>query len=263
MFSLPRSVLLAVASLAAATEAATLATPAEGAFLKDPSSVTYTSTGARFSNTASIQLSAPNYSQVGWWYSYYGSRFVQRLNSPPPVNTWVTATFRDGPLISSRRYFTAFKWEVPSEIKSPAASTWYLGFPPGYCTNFASRAFHAGPGILASYVPWSGNAKDWIGNASAAGWQTSTSKTGAQIGAVVVWSGGSFGHVGVVVDMSRTSTPGEIEILVAEMNWGPVLDATNMITSNFGKVTTVKLKSSALDRSANYKFLGFVLPQRK
>lgn len=199
MSAIHRPIVLALATLVAyASEAATLASPADDTFLKNPSSVTYTSTGVRASTTASVSLTAPNYSQVGWWYSYYGSTFVQNLTSPPPVNTWVTATFVDGPQISTRRYWTAFKWTVPSAIASSAASSWYVSFPPGYCTNYASRAFHAGPSIKASYVPWSGNAKNWLLNASAAGWRTTTSKTGGQIGAVIVWGGGSFGHVGVV-----------------------------------------------------------------
>ena len=252
----------ALVTLACASEAASLASPVEGTFLKNPSSVTYTSTGVRVSTTASLSLTAPNYSQVGWWYSYLGSRFVQNLTTPLPVNTWVTATFVDGPQVSTRRYFTAFEWTVPSAIASSAASSRYVSFPPGYCTNYASRAFHSGPSIKASYVPWSGNAKEWLANASAAGWRTTTSKTGAQIGAVIVWSGGSFGHVGVVVDMNKTST-GEIEYTINEMNWGPMVDAANAITTNFGKVTQIKLKSSAPNRSDGYPFSGFVLPQRK
>lgn len=258
-----RVFVMAIAMLVATTpEAATLATPADGTFLKNPSSVTYTSSGVRASTIASVKLTAPNYSEVGWWYSYYGSSFVQNLNRPLPVNTWVTATFVDGPQVSTRRYWTAFKWTVPSAIASSAASSWYVTFPPGYCTNYASRAFHAGPSILASYVPWSGNAKDWLANASAAGWRTTTSKTSGQIGAAIVWSGGSFGHVGIVVDMNRTAT-GDIEYTINEMNWGSLIDASNAITENFRKVTPVKLRSSGLDRSAAYPFVGFVLPQRK
>ena len=246
-----------------ANAALTLHSPLEGIFLKNPTEITYQAKGLQFSTAASITLSAPNYAQTAWWYKYNGGLLRQVLTTPPPNNTWVTATLRDGPATSSRRYRTAFPWTIPSSIGVAAASSQYASFPKGYCTNFASRAFHAGPSINVSYIPWSGNAKDWIVNADRAGWRTTSSTTEGAIGAVAVWRGGGFGHVGVVVDMNRTAVAGEIEYTINEMNWGALIDPVNAITKNFGKVSSLKLKSSSMGRSAAYPFVGFVLPQRK
>ena len=246
-----------------AEAALTLYSPFEGSYLKNPSSITYQATGVQSATTASVTLSGTYYSQTAWWYKYNGSLLSRTLTSPPPNNSWVTATLMDGGYTTTKRYWTAFPWTISSSIATSAATSNYASFPKGYCTNFAARAFFSSPSINASYSPWSGDAKQWVTNAAASGWKTTATTTEGMIGAVIVWSSGSFGHVGVVVDMNRTAVAGEIEYTIKEMNWGTLVDSAKAITVNFGKVTEVKLKSSALARSAGFPFAGFVLPQRK
>lgn len=265
MQSRTRSAFALAATLLAfqAHAALTLYTPIEGAFLKSPSAITYQATGVQSATAASVTLTATYYSQTAWWYKYNGSLLAQTLTVPPPNNAWVTATLKDGSVTSSRRYWTAFPWSIPSSVGQTSATTAFGTFPKGYCTNFAARAFFSGPSITASYVPWSGNAKAWVANAGNSGWKTTTSTTDGMIGAVIVWSSSSFGHVGVVVDMNKTGVAGEIEYTIKEMNWGELLDPVNAITTNFGKVTEKKLKSSSLARSSTFPFSGFILPVRK
>lgn len=265
MFTI-RQVLVALAggaSLATAQAALVLYSPFEGAWLKNPNEITYQATGVQSSRAASLTLSSGLQTQTVWWYPYNGSLLRQPLTSPLPNNSTVTVTLRDGLTTSTRTYTTAFPWTIPASIGAAAASQQFASFPAGYCTNFASRAFHAN--LNASYLPWKGDAKNWITNARAAGWKTTTglNTTSGMIGAVMVWSSSSFGHVAVVVDMNRTGKPGEIEYTIQEMNWGAVVNAAQGITANFGKVTSTKLLSSSLHRSATMPFIGFILPVRQ
>jgi CHAP domain len=69
----------------------------------------------------------------------------------------------------------------------------FVGFG-GYCTD----------GVLViknNCIPWTGNAKNWLANAKAAGYDTGSV---AKKGAIVVFPGaainGDAGHVGVMVD---------------------------------------------------------------
>jgi len=146
-------------------------------------------------------------------------------------------------------------------------------FPSGYCTWYAASEFNSKapePGIN-----WNGNAGDWYFRAMDKGWLTSPFASAAEVGALIVWQDirienrmaySGFGHVGVVrsIDVARKT------ITVAEMNWGPRKPGTSAdqaITTNFGKVTTVTLSTSNLNRyGANpntvYYFYGFIFPRK-
>lgn len=68
-------------------------------------------------------------------------------------------------------------------------------FEMGWCTWAAAELFNAAapdPG-----VNWTGDAGTWLAKAKAAGWETTTSRNGAEVGAIVVWIG-NLGHVAVV-----------------------------------------------------------------
>lgn len=64
----------------------------------------------------------------------------------------------------------------------------------GYCTDGVLD-------IKNGCIPWTGNAKDWLKNAKAAGYETGST---AKKGAIVVFPGatvnGNTGHVGVMID---------------------------------------------------------------
>ena len=245
----------------AANAAMSLTSPVDGSYLKSPSAVTYGATGSRTSSliTPTITLSGPGFTQTSWWYS--GTTLTQNFTTTPPNNAWLTAKLNDGGFITTKTYRTAFPYYVPASIESGAATEWYYTFPPGYCTTFASRAFHSGPSIYASFIPWRGNARDWMTNAYNAGWKTTRTTTEAQIGAVIVWRGGTYGHVGVITDLDKTTTPGVLLYTIREMNWGAPTGVDG-VTTNFGKVTGVQLRSNALNRGS-YMFDGFVLPVRR
>lgn len=109
---------------------------------------------------------------------------------------------------------------------------------------------------------WRGNAGTWLENAKAQGWQTTVAPTGAEVGAIMVWTG-NLGHVGVVT----RGWNGGFEI--TEMNMG-ALDPVRgyPYTVNFGKWTTRQFTvSNGLDRyGANGEvtliFSGFILPRK-
>ena len=74
-------------------------------------------------------------------------------------------------------------------------------FPAGYCTSYIAQQ---------TYVPWSGNAKDWLVNAKEYGFETGYTP---QIGAIVVTSESYYGHVSLVEDIKGD------KITVSEQNY--------------------------------------------
>lgn len=131
----------------------------------------------------------------------------------------------------------------------------YNQFYPGYCTYYAAQKFdQAAPSPKCN---WNGDAAQWAGNAKASGWNVATSVTAAVPGAVVVWSGGGFGHVAYVESVSASG------INISEMNWGKIIDPVNGITTNFNKVTTAFLSYSSGLQRGSYSFVGYVLPTRQ
>lgn len=78
-------------------------------------------------------------------------------------------------------------------------------YPLGQCTWGAKEA-----------APWVGNnwgnANDWAATAASLGYEVGTTP---KVGAVIVWSDGYYGHVGVVTDVSET---GQIQIVESNYN---------------------------------------------
>jgi hypothetical protein len=142
---------------------------------------------------------------------------------------------------------------------------YYKGFYGGYCTEYAARCFDAvapKPG-----VDWSGNAGAWYGNAK--NWKKTTDPKGAVPGAIAVWSYGDFGHVASFTGYTKDSKGNITSANFSEENWGTIdknnpVYVKNAISVNFGKVTTAQLPISNMSRNNNaYKFVGFILPQKK
>ena len=131
----------------------------------------------------------------------------------------------------------------------------YGQFYPGYCTYYAAQKFdQTAPSPQCN---WNGNAAQWAGNARASGWNVTTSVTAAVRGAVVVWSGGGFGHVAYVESVTASG------VNISEMNWGRLVDPVNGITTNFNKVTTAYLSYASGLQRGGYSFAGYVLPTRQ
>ena len=129
-------------------------------------------------------------------------------------------------------------------------------FYAGYCTRYAAQKFdETAP---APQCNWNGNAYQWMANASAKAWNTSTNSRSAVRGAVVVWRGGGYGHVAYVENVTAQG------INISEMNWGPLspVGNTNGTTTNFNRVTTAFLPYDRLNRGS-YTFSGYVLPTLK
>jgi len=132
---------------------------------------------------------------------------------------------------------------------------YYKTFPGGYCTWYAAKAFDLvapSPG-----VNWSGDAQSWYSNASTQGWSVTTDPKGAQVGAIIVWKGLTYGHVAIVRQVSST------QIFIDEMNYsGSFVNKSKGITTNFGKVASATLDLSNLKRGS-LSFVGYILPSRR
>ena len=138
----------------------------------------------------------------------------------------------------------------------------------GYCTEYAARGFDLvapAPGL-----DWVGNAGSWYNNAK--NWRVTTKPIGAVPGAIGVWNDADgLGHVALFMGYDK-DTNGNMYAKFSEQNWGLIEDNNplfwkNVITKNFGRVTTVRLPVSNLDRPGTptllFKFTGFILPQRR
>ena len=87
-------------------------------------------------------------------------------------------------------------------------------FYPGYCAWDAAEQAHRAWGV---WVPWFGDAGDWIAGAVASGWQVSATP---RVGSIValprgVQGSGPDGHVGWVLAVE----PGGAAVRVRSMNW--------------------------------------------
>ena len=142
---------------------------------------------------------------------------------------------------------------------------YYKGFPGGYCTEYAARQFDA---VAPSpKVNWTGDAGAWYANADTNGWKRTTDPKKAVPGAIVVWSGGGFGHVGVFRSFTKDNANNITHINIQEQNWGlessdPV-DKANAITANWNVITSKQLSITSLNRSTTFTFTGIILPERK
>ena len=138
---------------------------------------------------------------------------------------------------------------------------YYKTFPGGYCTNFASREFDK---VAPQNGRWSGNAQDWPSRASADGWIVSTNPCDTRIrnGTIICWSGGTYGHVGIVRSFIKDMKGIPVSITIEEMNYGKFTIPSSSITTNFGKVTNTTLFTNNLSRGGLY-FIGYVFPIRR
>jgi surface antigen len=131
----------------------------------------------------------------------------------------------------------------------------YKGFTEGYCTYYAATQFDS---VAPSpKLNWHGDAGDWLENAASAGWATSVNAHDAEVNALIIWTDGRYGHVGVVSRVDRDM------ITVNEMNWGKVIISKDAITENFNKVTSTRLPISNLNRGKTYTFTGYIFPRLK
>ena len=88
-------------------------------------------------------------------------------------------------------------------------------FPPGQCTYWASFRYHQ---LTGFYVPFSGNANQWAGNAPNYGWIVSTKPVAPSIiclQAGIQGADGQDGHVGVVEAVNADNS-----VATSDLNWG-------------------------------------------
>jgi surface antigen len=118
-------------------------------------------------------------------------------------------------------------------------------FPGGQCTRCAADTYRDRTG---KNVTWRGNATDWLVNAKAAGFKTSTSQALMVRNAIIVFGPGKFkngtpnpyGHVSIIDRLTSDS------VTVTECNWSIPLGKSSR---------SIKLK----DLSAQH-FKGVILP---
>lgn len=118
-------------------------------------------------------------------------------------------------------------------------------FPRGQCTQCAADEYRA---RLNRNVTWSGNAKDWLVNASNAGFSVSYSASSIVKNSILVFGPAKmkdgtlnpYGHVAIVDSVTGTT------VTVTECNYAVPL-----------KKTTRTIKRTDLSR---LKFMGVVLP---
>ena len=87
-------------------------------------------------------------------------------------------------------------------------------FFPGYCTWDAADQAH---GARAVWLPWYGDAGDWIDGARASGWRVSALP---QVDSILVLprgvqGSGSYGHVAWVLSVEQDATT----VMVRSMDW--------------------------------------------
>ena len=90
------------------------------------------------------------------------------------------------------------------------------GFPSDQCTYWASFRYQQ---LTGDYVPWSGNANQWAGNAARYGWINAAVPPSAP--SIICLQGGvqgadaTDGHVGVV---EKVNSDGSVQ--TSDLNWG-------------------------------------------
>lgn len=87
-----------------------------------------------------------------------------------------------------------------------------LNWPVGQCTYWANSRYHA---LTGHWVPWSGNADQWVAGARSANWNVSTSPHVPSIIVLMpgVQGASSFGHVAIVESASGNT------VHTSTMNW--------------------------------------------
>lgn len=129
-------------------------------------------------------------------------------------------------------------------------------FPPGQCTRYASDRYHT---LAGFYVPWLGNAKDWVTNAPGYEWTVSDQPTFPSIICLQPGVQGAdphFGHVGVAEGGTATA------VQTTDLNWGttPTEKAT-VQTVTFQTGTGVKFISATPGSSPSGQTVNITLEQ--
>ena len=94
-------------------------------------------------------------------------------------------------------------------------------FFPGYCTWDSAEQAHKAWGV---WVPWYGDAGDWIDGALASGWRVSPEP---QVDNIIVLPGGvqgsgAYGHVAWVLSVE----PDGVTVTVRSMHWSALGEIT-------------------------------------
>lgn len=91
-----------------------------------------------------------------------------------------------------------------------------LNWPVGQCTFWANYRYHQ---LTGFWVPWSGNANQWVIGAQAAGWNVSTQPHVPSIIVLLGVQGANptYGHVAVVENIVAGATP--VTVHTSNMNW--------------------------------------------
>jgi surface antigen len=91
-----------------------------------------------------------------------------------------------------------------------------LNWPIGQCTYWANSRYHT---LTGRWVPWNGNADQWVAGARSAGW--SVSQTPHVPSIIVLMPGvqgaSSYGHVAVVEHIVAGASP--TTVYTSNMNW--------------------------------------------
>lgn len=147
--------------------------------------------------------------------------------------------------------------------------------PPGWfggqCVAWAKALF----GLVASRSidSLSGNAGQLPGNLRDMGFEVSEDPAAPRVGAMVAWSDGGFGHVGVVTQVHRSPVSNQItEITASEANWGAITEegarrwglsledaAREYVTEMYGTARSIRLPVNNLTRGS-YRFSAYVYP---
>jgi surface antigen len=105
-----------------------------------------------------------------------------------------------------------------TSVPSVANGLQSLDWPVGQCTYWANLRYHE---LTGFWVPWGGNADEWVVGAENAGWNVSTAPP-ANVASIIVLMPGeqgasSFGHVAVVESIVPNSSP--TTVVTSNMNW--------------------------------------------
>ena len=141
----------------------------------------------------------------------------------------------------------------------------------GQCVAWAKALF----GLVASRPIDSarGHAGQLPASLAGLGFRVSEDPLAPQIGAMIAWAGGGYGHVGVVSQLHRDPATDRVtEITVSEANfalateegarrWGISLTEAReqSVTANYGLARYVRLSASNLNRGT-YRFSAYVYP---
>jgi surface antigen len=91
-----------------------------------------------------------------------------------------------------------------------------LNWPIGQCTFWANSRYHT---LTGHWVPWNGNADQWVAGARSAGWTVSQTPHVPSIIVLMpgVQGASSYGHVAVVENIIAGATPTTVH--TSNMNW--------------------------------------------